>query len=234
MTASTSNRFDSVGSAGASTGLAGMVPVVTIRAPASTDIRGPYGSFKPSQIWVDTVGNDAYILVSLSSSSGLVSANWQAIGGDAGTVNSIAGTANQISASGATGSVTLSIPSSFSAPGSITAAGNITSTGGNIQASGGNIIGGNFEVNGELNLTSSSKIFIPTGAASSAGQGTMANGTLVIATTAVTANSLIFYSRRIASGTLGELALDTITPGTGFTILSTEPEDATFDWFILN
>lgn len=49
--------------------------------------------------------------------------------GSAGGVSSIAGTANQITASASTGAVTLSVPSTFIAPGSIAATTTVTGTG---------------------------------------------------------------------------------------------------------
>lgn len=76
MTAPVSNRLDYVGSVGAST----QVPVATIRAPTSSDIRGPSGQFKIGQIWVDTVTNTSYILASFNSHGGQVQAFWTSFG----------------------------------------------------------------------------------------------------------------------------------------------------------
>lgn len=125
MTTPTSNRFDSVLSAGASTGGSGLVPVVTIRAPASSDIRGPNGPFKVGQNWVDSTNNAAYELTSFTSSNGSVTATWVTLGGGAGAVATltgdsgtatpsggniqIAGTANQIATAGSGAVVTLSL-----------------------------------------------------------------------------------------------------------------------------
>ena len=55
-------------------------------------------------------------------------------------VTSIAGTANQITASAATGAVTLSTPATFIAPGSIAATTTVTATLGNITATAGNFV----------------------------------------------------------------------------------------------
>ena len=51
-----------------------------------------------------------------------VSSSWQTLSYASGTVSSITGTANQITASSPTGAVTLSVPSDFRAPGSVTVA----------------------------------------------------------------------------------------------------------------
>lgn len=63
---------------------------------------------------------------------------WAAVPATAG-VTSIAGTANQITASAATGAVTLSTPSTFIAPGSIEATTTVTATLGNITITSGNL-----------------------------------------------------------------------------------------------
>lgn len=233
MTAPVSNRFDSVSSAGASTGLAGLVPVVTIRPPASTDIRGPYGPFRPSQIWVDSVGLDFYGLASLSSSNGIVSATWVGLGGDAGGVLSVAGTANQITAANASGAVTLSIPSAFIAPGSIaattsiTAGTTITATLGAITATNGNLVLG----------TTGNKLLIATGPNASIGTATLSGGSVVVASSAVTASSIILLTRNTPGGTPGQLSTPSasILPGTSFFIDSTEAsETSTVNWLIIN
>ena len=57
----------------------------------------------------------------------------------ASSVTSIAGTANQITASASTGAVTLSTPSTFIAPGSIAATTSVTATSGNVIVTAGNL-----------------------------------------------------------------------------------------------
>jgi hypothetical protein len=61
--------------------------------------------------------------------SGSLTLNGNAVTTVANTVASISGTANQITASGSTGSVTLSLPSALIAPGSLTVTGNLTVNG---------------------------------------------------------------------------------------------------------
>lgn len=79
-------------------------------------------------------------------------------------VSSITGTANQITASAATGAVTLSIPSVFSAPGTITAATGLTvTTGGATITAGGLTVtaGGALITAGGLTVTAGTITFTP-------------------------------------------------------------------------
>jgi hypothetical protein len=69
-----------------------------------------------------TVGTAGYVL----TSNGPGMAPTFQVGGGAGTVTSIIGTANQITASSPTGNVTLSIPATFIAPGSIASTTSVT------------------------------------------------------------------------------------------------------------
>lgn len=128
-------------------------PILAQRAPLTSDFQYPIG-----QIWVNEAGDDAYILVDVTSNS----ATWQimaatpgeiatitassggALSPLAGNIN-ILGTANQVTTAGAGSTVTLTLPAAITAPGSLTttttlASGTgITSTLGNIVASAGNI-----------------------------------------------------------------------------------------------
>lgn len=74
----------------------------------------------------------------LTSNGAGVAPTFQAAAG--GGVTSLAGTANQITASAATGAVTLSIPSTFIAPGSIAATTTVTATSGAITATAGDVV----------------------------------------------------------------------------------------------
>jgi len=105
---------------------------------------------------VDNANSKAYIL---ASKSGGVD-TWQQISGSgAGSVSSVSGTANQITASPTTGAVVLSLPTAVTAPGSVTittklnfATGANTSTGTSGAMSSGAVTVSNTSV------TSSSKI----------------------------------------------------------------------------
>lgn len=115
------------------------VPHYDVRAPTAQDVNYPIG-----KSWL-FVGNSVWILLSLSSVGGTISANWIELSTSAGSVLSVTGTANQITAVTTAGAVTLSIPATFIAPGSIastttlTGGTGITATTGNIVASAGNI-----------------------------------------------------------------------------------------------
>lgn len=122
---STSANLYGVAVGTASTGALGLSPIVTVRAPATTDIRGPNGPFRIGQNWVDSTNNAAYELTSFTSSNGATTATWVALGGgtsavatltgDTGTATpsggniQIAGTTNQISTVGSGATITLSL-----------------------------------------------------------------------------------------------------------------------------
>ena len=63
------------------------------------------------------------------------------------------------------------------------------------------------------------------GAAARMGTATLVAGTLTVNTTAVTANSRIMLAGQNTSGTLGELTVSARTPGTSFTITSSNAAD---------
>lgn len=197
------------------------VPHIDSRAPASTDVLYPIG-----KKWVNTVSNNTYTLTSFTSALAVVSANWIVEGGSS-TVLSVAGTANQITATNVSGAVTLSTPSSFVAPGSITATTTLTATSGAITATNGNLV----------LSTAGNKLSIATGANASIGSAVLVGGTVTVATTAVTASSKIF----LTVGALGTVLVakavhaDTIVAGTSFDITSADVTDtSTVNWLIIN
>lgn len=122
------------------------VPHLDSRAPTTTDTLYPVG-----KRWI-FVGDSEYVLMSFSSSGGILSANWVIVTSATGNIVSVTGTANQITASTTAGAVTLSTPATFIAPGSIastttnnagtsmTAGTTITATLGNITATNGNFV----------------------------------------------------------------------------------------------
>lgn len=115
-------------------------PVVQTRAPATTDIKGPFGLYPIGQIWIDESAPANYMLSAFSSLGGAVTATWNllsagsgdldALTGDTGTATpsagsiQIAGTLNQIDTIGAASAVTISLPSEIQS-GSVTAIGGI-------------------------------------------------------------------------------------------------------------
>lgn len=197
------------------------VPTYQQRAPASTDVNFPLG-----KIWL-YVGNSVWYLLSQSSTGGVLSSNWIQLADADGPINSIVGTANQVSASTASGVTTLSTPATFIAPGSIAATTTLTATLGAITATNGNFVKGTA---GNKDVYSSVATNATAGA-NSAGSVTLVGGTATIATTAVTANSLIRIYRQGIGATgaaaLGILTIGTITAATSFVINSVQAADAT-------
>ena len=193
------------------------VPHIDTRAPAATDVLYPIG--KP---WIDKLNQNAYILVAQTTTNGVVSSVWVETGGSTGAVSSVVGTANQVTVTTAAGVATVSLPSAITTPGSLTTTTTltggtgITATTGNITATNGNFVLGT----AGNKLVSTSVATTTTAGANSIGSVTLASGTATVATTAVTANSLIITWRQSvgASTALGELTVGTITAGTSFVI----------------
>jgi hypothetical protein len=176
------------------------------RDPTSSDKKSPSGvPYAIGTIWLNTVAQNIWMM---TQGGGV----WTELAAGGASVNSIIGTANQIAASSATGNVTLSVPATFTSPGSVTA------TSGPITATNGNIVLGT----AGNKLVSTSVGTTTTAGANSIGSVTLSGGTATVATTAVTANSLIFLSRQSIGATgaaaLGQLSVGTITAGTSFVI----------------
>ena len=263
------------------------VPHLDTRAPATSDVNYPVG-----KVWINTSGNAAYILTSLTSFNGAVTGNWQATGGGSSAIATIntnapvggnytlAGTANQIAVAQSAGTTTFSVPSSPSFGGTVTSGtgftattGNITATAGavsanttvtagtgvtattgNITATAGAVSAGTTvtggtgvtattgnitATNGNIVLgTAGNKISVATGANASAGtSAAMTAGAVTVATTAVTANSLIF-AIPAALGTVAApqaVYVSAIVANTSFTLTSADATDtSTWNWFLIN
>ncbi len=112
----------------------GYYPHLDVRAPTTSDTSYPIGTN-----WI-YLGNSAYVLIGLTSTGGTLSATWVETVTSTGSVLSVTGTTNQITATPTTGAVVLSIPSAFVAPGSVTATTTLTATAGNITAAAGNFV----------------------------------------------------------------------------------------------
>lgn len=260
MTMPTSNRFDGVLSAGASTGMSGLVPVVTVRSPGTRDIRGPSGPFKVGQLWVNSTSDLSYQLTSIHPSNGALLATWTVLGTNAGTLDTLTGdaggavvptagninvlgTASQLTTTGSGSNLTLSIPSAFIAPGSVTATTTLTATAGAITATNGNLVLGT----AGNKILSTSVATTTTGGANSFGTVTLVGGTATVATTAITTNSIVFLTRQTIGATgaaaLGQISRGTIVNGTSFVINALLTADATslattdvsnIGWMIVN
>src|ERR1700743_60754 len=126
--------------------------------------------------------------------------NWIQFASNSGDVIAVNGTANQITANTASGTVTLSLPSAITAPGSLTTTTTLTATLGNITATNGNLVLG----------TIGNKIVIPTGSNASVGTSASMSGSpgaVTVATTASSTTAKIFYSRATTGGTPGQVSI---------------------------
>jgi trimeric autotransporter adhesin len=238
-------------------GISTVQPVISLSAaPSSSMTQYPLGTFA-----IVPTSNSVYQLTSFSSSNSVVTANWTLLASNGGDVVAVVGTTNEITATTSSGTVTLSIPSTFVAPGSIastttlTGGTGITATTGNIVATAGNITttagsitsattltatsGAITATNGNLVLaTAGNKLLVKatSSATCSAGTGTLnGSGTVTISNSAVTASSLIFLTATSTSADSGVLSVGTIVAATSFVVNSSNASDAnTFNFLIIN
>lgn len=111
-------------------------PIIAARAPTTSDIKYPIG-----QQWVDTVGDDAYILVDVTAGvatwnvTATTPGNVDTLTGDSGGAITpsagdigLKGTANQITTTGSGHNITWTLPSAITAPGSLTTTTSLAST----------------------------------------------------------------------------------------------------------
>lgn len=89
MTNPVATRSYSVATGSASTGL--LIPVVSTVAPASTNVIGPNGPFVVGQRWINSSANVAYVLTSMTSSNGTMSADWEIDAGGSALVSTLTG-----------------------------------------------------------------------------------------------------------------------------------------------
>lgn len=217
-------------------------------------------------LYVNTATGNMYGLVGKSGSSatwtllgGASSAVATLTGGSGGAISpssgniTLAGTANQITTTGAGSTITWSLPSAITAPGSLTTtttlAANTTVTGGtgviattgNITATAGSVnagtsmtatLGAITATNGNVVMnTAGNGLLIKEGSNARMGQSTLVGGTVTVANTSVTANTRIFISRASVGATgaaaTGNLVVGTVTPSTSFDINAVQAADAT-------
>lgn len=213
------------------------LPLTSQRDPTSSDVLGSGGEpMMVGRVWVNTVTKAIWIY----AGTGV----WEKItSGSGGAVVSVAGTANQVTATTLNGAVTLSTPSTFIAPGSIAATTTVTATLGAITATNGNLVLGT----AGNKIISSSVASTTTAGANSFGTVTLVNGTATISTTAVTASSIIILTRQSIGATganpIGLLTVGTIVAGVSFVInaatTATANTNVTTDvsvvgWMIIN
>ena len=150
----------------------------------------------------------------------------------------MAGTANQITTTGGTNTLTFSLPSAITAPGSLTTTtslaatttvtagtgviattGGVTATAGDITATAGNVI-----ING-----AAKQLRAHGGAGTDfIGQATLTNGTVTVANTNIATTDRIFVTRSAvnASSALGVFKV-VKTASTNFVITACKPADGT-------
>lgn len=194
------------------------IPTIQDRIPSTYDVNYPVG-----KVWIYPNGNGCYILTSLASSQGTVTANWQVLGSPTAAVQGLSGDSGS------------AIPSS----GIITIAGgsNLTSS-----ASGSTVtIDLDSTITGLSSLASTAlstgKLSVTTGANASAGQATLVAGTKTVTTNKVATASLIF----VTVATLGTVVapqamlVSNIVDGVSFDITSADGTDTSVvNWWIIN
>lgn len=154
------------------------------------------------------------------------------LGGASNAVSSLGVAATGTVLAGSTGADP-AFTGSPSVSGSVTAGTTLTATLGAITATNGNLVLGT----AGNKILSTSVATTTTAGANSFGSVALASGTATVATTAVTANSLIFATVQ-ALGTViapKPIAITAITASTSFVITSSDVTDtSTVAWFIVN
>lgn len=190
--------------------------ILAKRAPISSD-----KAYVPGDIWVNQIGLTAWVnslggawIAIGTGSVGGISTITGGSGGPlsptAGNIN-ILGTSNQITATGAGSTLTLSLPAAVTVPGSLASTTTMTA-GTDITATAGNVI-----ING-----AGKQLRVHGGAVTDfIGTATLAAGTVTVANTNIAATDRIFIQRVSINGstTLGEFTY-TISAATSFTITS--------------
>lgn len=196
-----------------------------MRAPTTNDIYNPGTRWQDNSVnppvQYSTVGSGIWNSTGPSGSFTSLTVNGTSVL-TGGTLINSSGSANSTIGTGGTGQTFIGNATGNTAlTGALTTSGAITAT------------------NGSLTLgTAGNKINVATGTNASAGTTTaLTAGAFVVSTTAITANSLVFFSTH----TLGTVTIPQAyrvsarTAGTSFTIQSSDATDtSTVDWFIIN
>lgn len=220
--------------------------------------------FVKGDLWLNTVldtcfmwSGDTWIAMGSGATGGVVTLTADSGGPLSPTAGNIdiLGTADQITTTGAASTITISLPAAIIAPGSlettttleagttIVAGTTITATLGAITATNGNLVLGT----AGNKIVSTSVGAAAAAGANSFGKVTLVNGTITVATTAVTAASIIMLTRHSvgASGTdpIGLISVGTVVAATSFVINALDPADASqliatdlsvVSWMIIN
>lgn len=187
------------------------VPHYDVRAPSTSDVLYPIGK---EWVWPN---NAIYKLLGLTTSQGITTATWVQITDVDGPVESVVGTANQVTVTTTSGTATVSLPSAITTPGSLTTTttltggtgitatlGNIVASAGNITATLGNIAASAGSVSAGTTVTAGTSI------TATLGNITATNGDLVLNGAG---NKLQIHATTAASDSVGTSdALDGASP----------------------
>lgn len=96
------------------------------------------------------------------------------------------------------------------------------------------ILASNLDFLGDINMATAGALFkIRSGTDQRGGNATLVAGTITVANTSITANSIVLYARKTIGGVAGNLSY-TLNAGVGFTINSSNVADiSTVSYFII-
>lgn len=86
----------------------------------------------------------------------------------------------------------------------------------------------------DLTMATAVRLAVATGANQRAGNATLIAGSVTVANTTVTANTIVLYSRKTSGGTIGTAMTYTVSAATSFTLTSDSALDtSTFSYFLI-
>lgn len=88
-------------------------------------------------------------------------------------------------------------------------------------------------ISGNFEMGAGKTIRIPSGANRRAGNATLVGGTIAVANTTVTADTIVMLTRKSSGGTIGTAITYTLSAGTSFTINSDNPLDTSIFSYLL-
>lgn len=65
--------------------------IITERSPVNTDIQGNLGAYPVGQLWVNSLDQSSWQLVSYETALGVVTANWNLLGASASGIQTLSG-----------------------------------------------------------------------------------------------------------------------------------------------
>lgn len=157
------------------------VPHYDTRVPTTSDILYPIG-----KEWI-YVGQSIWKLLSISSVAGVTTANWIQLADSDGPVQSVVGTANQVTVTTVAGTATVSLPSAIITPGSLSTTTTLTAGTGLTVTSGGAAITGTTTIN----TTGAAVTTIGTGGTGAVNIGNATGNTAVTGSLTTSGNVII-------------------------------------------